>query len=859
MKPKLMKSVFSFVWRLCLVPVLAVVSCLSANGASSGFRNFEYYRVTISAYDHDTYGGRIELREIALFDEDGNQVNAGLKPAAGYAHEARRPFNDDRWYFYTVAVDPKPGEYAFSSLMSGQNFIIRGDSAASTVDDAMAKNFSVLFDGNVDSLGIHLHLWDQPITEKEPFSVVMHLADNSKPVKYFDICSAYSNFTGPLRVKLEGSIDNVSWTTVYSNIDAVSGWPTAPGRGVWYSDCGTAWQDGWSFAVGGAHEAEIIACLTARPKSGGFALSSSGTEVIYEKVFTLMRGERPEDWLNPASYLCGWGAGETAETLPTVGDRIIFEWNTAYLLDASNEELMAMLNRPVSLLFQPGSVIELFVPAGMTVSLDSRLWGYHDGVTPNCGKLVKKGAGTLILPHASGDWSCATPSEVPGLPRAYVAAHYNINLEVVEGAVKLPPKSDMIYVGGVTVKRGAEFHLLGNPSGAAKTIFNYLVVERGGTLVSVAADATFDILPWTLKHPGTMLELNGIVRADSGRLDLTAGCSDSFGDFEYYRFTVSGYHYQTEKRMYIREIALFDDSGKQVNKGLTIDEGSYQFVAHDGWADRYVTLATGLPAKGKFCFGVPGASYYSVQKDENGAFRPFDFTPNRFFDGSDTDANFYNHQCKPFEEVPLSIVMHLPAGAKSATCFDVASGWTAGDGIARATLEGSCDGVHWTVVYSNAAPDDEPWPINPGIGVWMSDLRSCIGAGNWVSKRFPLTATGGVKVSSVGELSAKAGACITSSYPVTACGCALVPGQNGAICNIRFSSSACWNFQTDDGELETRYFPPVFTAVSGANYLEANDWRVNSQPPDTSFELTSHLPDSFLLSHYFSGSMMIFR
>lgn len=930
---------------------------------AGNIKSFDYYRLTITEYNH-TSGGQIELREVALFDEDGKQVNAGLKIAAGYAKEARQPFNDARWYFYTVASDPAPGEYAFSPLMSGQNLIISGDSESSTLDDAMAKNFDVIFDGNIDTIGIHGHLWSQPVTTKDPLVIVMHLPENSKPVKAFDICSAYSNFTGPKRVKLEGSIDNENWTTVYSNFEEAKGWPTAPGRGVWYSDGGSAWQEGWSFAIGGAHEAEINACLTSSPKSGGFSISTSGVVVegkgvvssvgavaanagaeigvsgarvsagavgVYrvgsgtisgvnfangaaynlegfgngrsasyaipnfveceiagisaywvegaeisgwtveqkggminlsrgEWVFTLKHGEKSEDWLKAENYMRGWGAGEVSELLPAAWDRIIFEWNTTYALDASNKELIAMFNQPITLMFQPGSVVEFFVPEGMTIELDSRLWGYYDGITPNCGRLVKTGKGTLLLTHANGDVSVASKSEVPGLPREKVSAHYNINMEVAEGTIKLPAEGDMIYVGGVTIKGGAEFYLMGNPSGAAKTIFNYLVVEEGGVLASTAKEASFDVLPWTLKHPGVETAIKGIVRADEGKLDLTAGCGDSFKNFEYYRYTVCGYDYNTEKRMYIREIALFDENGVQVNAGITLDENSYEFVSHDGWADRYTILDVGLPAKGKFCFGLIGATYYSITKDDGGNFISFDYVPNRFFDGKDTDANFYNHQCKLFEEVPLSIIMHLPEGAKPATMFDVASGWTAEEEITRSTLEGSPDGVHWTTIYSNAAPGDEVWPNNPGIGVWMSDLTSCIGAGHWVSKRFPLAATGGVKLNSVGLVAAKEGAQITSAYPVTANGCMLMPGVNGTISGVVFSASAHWDFLINDERvLETRYELPNLDSAIGESYLDGDNWFVNSQAPDDSFEMIKHLPGYFSLFHYLRGSMMIFR
>ena len=204
---------------------------------------FTWYRLTFAKCA--TGGNKIYLRQICLFDKDGVRQNANLKPllggtgAAGDTHEA-----------YVASWIP-PGYVAYDPSMAG-----RWVTTGTQNDQEYGASFSGSFGSNPGVWEMQLKDAEGnkvPLKLEDPstwVSIVMHLTDGSKPVTHFDIQVAgnHTNLDGwPTRVRLEGSVDGETWTTVYGNLKSEqqsewdvsaiggSGWGNTD-NGVWLSN-----------------------------------------------------------------------------------------------------------------------------------------------------------------------------------------------------------------------------------------------------------------------------------------------------------------------------------------------------------------------------------------------------------------------------------------------------------------------------------------------------------------------------------------------------------------------------------------------------------------------------------------------
>lgn len=189
---------------------------LAITTQTSEFKNFTWYRFTTAQIGPDASpSSTYRFRQICLYDEDGKRINAGLR----YVDEDETGPGKTRTL---TAKTIGPGEVGFDPSAAGHKLM-----TDKTHYTELAACFVNVFSGDP---GICWFSWigsDGKVSapsKNDPktwIPVVMHLAEGSKPAKWFDIASwdNHDNYM-PSRFRLEGSLDGKVWETVYDNIDA---------------------------------------------------------------------------------------------------------------------------------------------------------------------------------------------------------------------------------------------------------------------------------------------------------------------------------------------------------------------------------------------------------------------------------------------------------------------------------------------------------------------------------------------------------------------------------------------------------------------------------------------------------------
>ena len=191
---------------------------------------FRWYRLNIAKIGDGENRFTISMRQICLYDAEGNRINTGLKVASG----------NDAGGNYVAACTPAAGECAWDAAMAGHH--IGGSGLAS-----LAGAFDGIYSGEGGKLQINSNYdssgknpcYADPDDPTTWVRIVMHLAEGKGPATHFDLQGLGSSQLNnlPTQFSLEGSIDGQKWTEVYSNIYAYDAdWTTSEQYNFWLSD-----------------------------------------------------------------------------------------------------------------------------------------------------------------------------------------------------------------------------------------------------------------------------------------------------------------------------------------------------------------------------------------------------------------------------------------------------------------------------------------------------------------------------------------------------------------------------------------------------------------------------------------------
>ena len=185
---------------------------------SVGTQPFKWYRLSIAQVGAEDDAGKegwaaganASLRKICLYSEDGTCQSFGLE-AANEAESGTK---------VTKATAIAPGQCAWDDSMAGRTkrgsgllaSLFREQDTASYDDNCCDIMFSSVSDG-----------WgraDPTVnTPQNWYRIIMHLGDDAEPITHFDLrANTKENGMMPTHLKLEGSLDGSSWTTVWDNI-----------------------------------------------------------------------------------------------------------------------------------------------------------------------------------------------------------------------------------------------------------------------------------------------------------------------------------------------------------------------------------------------------------------------------------------------------------------------------------------------------------------------------------------------------------------------------------------------------------------------------------------------------------------
>ena len=222
-------------------PLATSLFRLSATGEEVVQDPFTWFRLSIAEIDKNN--ADLDIRQIALFDKKGNRQNLGLTMAEGAVSATTTRT--------IAAAAVGPGQVAYDKSVAGYKVTPHAQDAVATVFDLTAA-----FTGLSTSDGCYEIGWKTPtgaelVPNKDKpetwIPIVMHLAPGAGVVTHFDIQALYSDAGAgsgsrhlPTRMKMEGSIDGVNWTELWSNVDDDTGYTgVLSSWSHWMSDDGT--------------------------------------------------------------------------------------------------------------------------------------------------------------------------------------------------------------------------------------------------------------------------------------------------------------------------------------------------------------------------------------------------------------------------------------------------------------------------------------------------------------------------------------------------------------------------------------------------------------------------------------------
>lgn len=270
---------------------------VKASGGTLAFRplhvtpKFTYYRFVVR--DRDTENKQLRIGEIALYDANGNRINANL----------------------SIAQD---GDKATTNLNAG-TFAVYGNGGP-------FYNQSNMFDGNVSTA---MNGWAQPYTaEWAWYYIVFHLAQgvDVAPASYnVGFAAAYN----PRSWALQGSDDHTTWYTLdeRSTEDVTAIAPSGAGWCNGGTPLPLTWE-GYNAPVGEV-DAKFFR-FTVKAVGNG----TTGTRAISELALYDMQGKR----LNVGLSSAGWNV--SAASLAAGSFTWKYHWTGSYDGGTSHEEMM---------------------------------------------------------------------------------------------------------------------------------------------------------------------------------------------------------------------------------------------------------------------------------------------------------------------------------------------------------------------------------------------------------------------------------------------------------------------------------------------------------------------------------------
>ena len=203
-------------------------------------RPFEYYRISFAQVGDGSASHDIQLRQICLFDADGNRLNGTLKALLGDTRQ-----KGQHKVYVPVRI---PAGYA------GYDPSMEGHYVNTTHEEEFESCFNEIngYGSPGNEYGVTLQTKSGGacvMTPNDPdtwIRIIMHLPEGSAPVSYFDIQGVAGWAYLPTRLKLEGSCDGQHWKEVWGNVE--SGTPlservTYSGYNKWLSDGSAASND----------------------------------------------------------------------------------------------------------------------------------------------------------------------------------------------------------------------------------------------------------------------------------------------------------------------------------------------------------------------------------------------------------------------------------------------------------------------------------------------------------------------------------------------------------------------------------------------------------------------------------------
>ena len=245
-----------------------------------------------------------------------------------------------------------------------------------------------------------------------------------------------------------------------------------------------------------------------------------------------------------------------------------------------------------------------------------------------------------------------------------------------------------------------------------------IVENAAGRLNLVKAGAG----DWTVRGN---LALTGDIAVEAGRLVL-APCGTR--PYDWFRFTVTELHRANDSgygdTLWLSKLWLFDEDGVWINRNLEFVRNPAVDVAElHSSAETYDwrALQPGQLTMGEFVaplqFGS-GTTPANIMSDENTFLR-----------------SASNNGCREGNDVKWPFVFRLSAGTKPARYFDFVSrfGWDEPetDHPAFYTLEGSADGVNWTMLHSTRDcehPKGGSW-ASTGVAYEPGENQNCRSVG----------------------------------------------------------------------------------------------------------------------------------
>ena len=272
---------------------------LSETGALP-FEAYKWFRLSfaqIGTPPDYTYHG-VSLRQIGLYSEDGARQNVGLKVVNGITTTGG---------IVQSALIGK-GEAGYDVRMAGTRITFDSgysDISGSFIEDGYSGDKGKCIFRHLTS--DYKNIVPDPYDESTWISVIMHLEDEAKPITHFDVETLdWNNKSVPTRVRLEASLDGMTWDEVWSNVD----------DGYEPIDWG---EEGVRYNRWMSDPTKVAAAHATLPYSADYPLNTWSTG-----------GEKgaDEDWFDQFYYTEGFGVanGATlAATAPFDLDRLIVD------------------------------------------------------------------------------------------------------------------------------------------------------------------------------------------------------------------------------------------------------------------------------------------------------------------------------------------------------------------------------------------------------------------------------------------------------------------------------------------------------------------------------------------------------